>query len=58
MTIWYDVSGLVDWRRPHLGGIERTAAGILDGLHRLGVPVRLVQFRLGGEAFEFGAGQD
>jgi glycosyltransferase involved in cell wall biosynthesis len=52
VTIWYDVSGLVDWRRPHLGGIERTTAGILDGLHRLGVPVRLVQFRLGGEAFE------
>jgi len=52
VTIWYDVSGLVDWRRPHLGGIERTTAGILDGLHRLGVPARLVQFRLGGEAFE------
>ncbi len=52
MTIWYDVSGLVDWRRPHLGGIERTTAGILDGLHRFGVPVKLVQFRLGGEAFE------
>jgi glycosyltransferase involved in cell wall biosynthesis len=52
VTIWYDVSGLVDWRRPHLGGIERTTAGILDGLHRLGLPVRLVQFRLGGDEFE------
>lgn len=51
MTIWYDVSGLVDWERPHLGGIERTAAGILDGLHRLGVPTGLVHFPRDGAAF-------
>lgn len=58
MTIWYDVSGLVDWRRPHLGGIERTAAGILDGLHRLGVPTRLVHFPHGGREFQLAAEGD
>lgn len=51
MTIWYDVSGLVGWQRPHLGGIERTTAGILAGLHELGVPVRLVHLPPGGERF-------
>lgn len=44
MTIWYDMSGLVDWPRPHLGGIERTTAGILDGLAGCGVGVKLVRF--------------
>lgn len=58
MTIWYDVSGLVDWRLPHLGGIERTVAGILDGLHQLGVPARLVHFPLGGTQFELAAEGD
>jgi len=52
VTIWYDASGLVDWTRPHLGGIERTQAGILDGLHRVGVPVSLVRFRPGTGEFE------
>ncbi|MFM7205565.1 MAG: glycosyltransferase [Planctomycetaceae bacterium] len=51
MTIWYDVSGLVDWRLPHLGGIERTVTGILDGLHGLGVRVRLLHLPHGGDRF-------
>lgn len=51
MTIWYDVSGLVGWQRPHLGGIERTMAGVLEGLGDLGVVVRLVHLPPGGDRF-------
>lgn len=51
MTIWYDVSGLVGWQRSHLGGIERTMAGILEGLGDLGVVVRLVHLPPGGDRF-------
>lgn len=42
MNIWYDVSGLVSWSRPHLGGIERVTTGILAGLMDHGATVRLV----------------
>ena len=52
MTIWYDVSGLVDWGKSHLGGIERTTAGILDGLHGLGLPLRLVHASPESAGFE------
>lgn len=51
VTIWYDVSGLVGWQRPHLGGIERTTAGILAGLHDLGVVVRFVHVPPGSDRF-------
>ena len=42
MSIWYDVSGLVTWSRPQLGGIERVTAGILAGLISHGATVGLV----------------
>jgi hypothetical protein len=42
MNIWYDVSGLVSWSRPHLGGIERVTTGILAGLLDHGATVGLV----------------
>jgi len=44
VTIWYDVSDLRDWTRPHLTGIQRTTVGILNGLVALGQKPRLVAF--------------
>ncbi len=44
MTIWYDVSDLRDWTRPHLTGIQRTTVGILNGLVALGHEPRLTTF--------------
>jgi glycosyltransferase involved in cell wall biosynthesis len=51
MRIWYDVSGLTDWTRPQLGGIERTTTGILEGLADHAVPLRLVHVARGSTAF-------
>ena len=51
MRIWYDVTGLADRTRPHLGGIERTTTGVLEGLAALGVPLRLVHVDRGATAF-------
>jgi glycosyltransferase involved in cell wall biosynthesis len=44
VTIWYDVSDLRDWTRPHLTGIQRTTVGILNGLVALGRQPRLTAF--------------
>jgi hypothetical protein len=51
VTIWYDLSGLVEWRTPHLGGIERTTAGILAGMLANGIEPRLVHVAPGGDRF-------
>lgn len=51
MRIWYDVSGLTDWTRPQLGGIERTTTGVLQGLAARAVPLRLVHVARGATAF-------
>ncbi len=51
MTIWYDLSGLVEWRTPHLGGIERTTTGILAGLLSHGIEPRFVHVAPGGDRF-------
>jgi glycosyltransferase involved in cell wall biosynthesis len=51
VTMWYDLSGLVEWRTPHLGGIERTTAGVLAGLLAHGIKPRLVHVAPGGDDF-------
>lgn len=51
MTLWYDLSGLVEWRAPHLGGIERTTAGILAGMLVLGHTPHLVHVAPGRDVF-------
>ena len=44
MKIWYDVTDLVGWNRPHLTGIQRSSVGILNGLVEQGVSVGLVRY--------------
>jgi glycosyltransferase involved in cell wall biosynthesis len=44
VTIWYDLTDLRDWTRPHLTGIQRTTVGILNGLVALGQKPRLTAF--------------
>jgi glycosyltransferase involved in cell wall biosynthesis len=52
MTIWYDLSDLRDWTRPHLTGIQRTTVGILNGLVALGQKPRLVAFDERADCFQ------
>lgn len=44
MTVWYDVSDLMNWKLPNLTGIQRTTVGILNGLVARGVKPRLVHY--------------
>lgn len=41
--IWYDVTDVMGWQRPHLTGIQRTTVGILAGLRQAGADVGLVR---------------
>lgn len=44
MTVWYDVSDLVDWPLQHLTGIQRTVVGILSELRHVRPDVRLFRY--------------
>jgi glycosyltransferase involved in cell wall biosynthesis len=44
MTLWYDVTDIISWDRPHLTGIQRTVVGVMRGLRDQGIPFRLVAF--------------
>lgn len=44
MTIWYEMTELLTWSRPHLTGIQRSTVGILNGLVELGTIPRLTAF--------------
>lgn len=44
MNIWFDVTGLTEWNRPQLTGIQRTTVGILNGLIERNVAVGIVHF--------------
>lgn len=49
--IWLDCTSLIQWKRVHLTGIQRTVVGIARGWQQLGVEARLFVFEAESKRF-------